>query len=64
MYDTERRIKKEEGRYQRLSSPQFLRFTAQGLANANLNQTLVHLVINFSQLQMYEKKSFIYRIMF
>ena len=63
MYDTEKRVKKEESRYQRLSSYN-LRFTAQGLANTSRNQTIVHLVINFSQLQMYEKKSFIYRIMF
>ena len=63
MYDTEKRVKKEESRYQRLSSYN-LRFTAPGHANASRNQTIVHLVINFSQLQMYEKKSFIYRIMF
>lgn len=47
MYDTEKRVKKEESRYQRLSSYN-LRFTAQGLANASRNQTIVHLVINFS----------------
>ena len=45
---TQENKRKEESCYQQLSSSEFSRFTVQGLANTSRNQTIVHLVINFS----------------